>query len=170
MNYFELFGLSPAFIIDKARLRKSYYEKSRAYHPDRFSMLDAEKQMNAMEKSSRINEAYKILSDDQARIRYVLEISGIEFDEGKETVPQEFLMDIMDINEAIMEYKMEQDESIKEDVLKRLSDISSEMKTDVEELFEKFNFGKAEKKQLELIKDYYLKRKYLDRIVSNLDN
>ena len=44
------------------------------------------------------------------------------------------------------------------------------MKVELGEVFDEFNFDEADNKQVELIKDYYLKRKYLDRIESNLEN
>lgn len=170
MNYFELFGITPSFILDEAELRQKYYEKSREYHPDRFGLLPPDEQIHALEMSTTVNKAYRTLSNKRERIKYLLEINGIEFVEGNEKVPQEFLMEVMDINEMIMEFKMDPDDKLKGDILKQLNRIEDELNEGIQSLFEEYNFQKKDEKQLLLIKDYYLKSKYIDRIVSNLDN
>ena len=175
MNYFELFDIKPEFLIDKDDLRKRFYAKSKANHPDMFGLTSSEKQFNALEQSTVINKAFKVLNDDLERMRYLLEISGIEFAEGKETVPQEFLMEVMDINEIILDYKMslasdDADDRLKEDISNKLSQLESNLLSNIDNILKNFNYQKADKKQLELIKDYYLKCKYLKRIESNLEN
>ncbi|MGA0257067.1 MAG: Fe-S protein assembly co-chaperone HscB [Saprospiraceae bacterium] len=170
MNYFELFGITPSFILDEEELRQKYYEKSREYHPDRFGLLPQEEQIHALEMSTTINKAYRTLSSKRERIKYVLEINGIDFVEGSEKVPQEFLIEVMDINEMIMEFKMDPENDLKDDILKQLKRVDDELNEGIQSLFEEFNFQNKDEKQLLLIKDYYLKTKYIDRIVSNLDN
>jgi len=120
--------------------------------------------------STTINKAYRTLSSKRERIKYVLEINGIDFVEGSEKVPQEFLIEVMDINEMIMEFKMDPENDLKDDILKQLKRVDDELNEGIQSLFEEFNFQNKDEKQLLLIKDYYLKTKYIDRIVSNLDN
>lgn len=170
MNHFDLFGLETKYLIDKEELRKRYYEKARSYHPDKYSLNSDKEQFESLEKTTHINAAFRILNNDDQRLRYLLEIAGIEFAEGQETVPQDFLMEVMDINELLMEYKMDQESRIKEDITGRLSELKSNLKNTIEKVLLELDFQKADKKQLELIKDYYLKSKYLKRIESNLEN
>lgn len=170
MNYFDLFEIEPAFVIDEKELRKKFYEKSRQFHPDMFGTKSAQDQVDALEKSTQINNAFKVLADDDERMKYLLEINGIEFAEGKESVPQEFLMEVMDINEQLMEYKMQPGEELRKDIQKQLSLLKSNLLNSVGDILDNYNHHQTESKKLELIKDYYLKRKYLNRIESNLEN
>lgn len=156
--------------MDEDELRQKYYQKSREYHPDRYGLLSPEEQIQALEMSTIVNKAYRTLKSKRERIKYLLEINGIDFVEGNEKVPQEFLMEVMDINELIMEFKMDPDDKLKGDILKQLNRIEDELNEGIQSLFEEYNFQNKDEKQLLLIKDYYLKSKYIDRIVSNLDN
>jgi len=151
-------------------LRNKFYTKSLEFHPDRHGLSSDEEQSKALELSTLINTAFKVLSNEMSRMRHLLEISGIEFAEGKESVPQDFLMEVMDINEMIMDYKLESKKEGKEEVFKLISSLKSKLLNNIDDVLYYFDYQKAEKKQLELIKDYYLKCKYLKRIESNLEN
>ena len=110
------------------------------------------------------------MADDDERMKYLLEINGIEFAEGKESVPQEFLMEVMDINEQLIEYKMQPGDELRKDIQKQLSLLKSNLLNNVGDILDNYNHHQTDSKKLELIKDYYLKRKYLNRIESNLEN
>ena len=98
MNYFELFDIKLSFDMCKPTLTKKYYVLSKKYHPDRFTLAGEEEQREALTKSTEVNKAYKILKDEPSRIRYILELLGKAPEEGKETMSQDFLMEMMDIN------------------------------------------------------------------------
>ena len=51
MNYFELYEIPIAFLIDPLALKKKYFELSRKYHPDFFSQENESEQAEALEKS-----------------------------------------------------------------------------------------------------------------------
>lgn len=170
MNYFELFEITPSFIIDKEDLRKKYYLKHRESHPDMHGLKSADEQMQVLEASTEINRAYKVLMDDDERIRYLLEISGIEFAEGKENVPQEFLLEVMDINEMILDYQMNPETELKKDIFNQLSLLKNNLLNNIDGLLKNFEYQNADIQQLESIKQYYLKNKYLKRIELNLEN
>ena len=170
MNYFEILNIEPAFLIDEDLLRKNFYARSMEFHPDRYSLGSEEEQMHALQMSSQINEAFKVLSERESRIKHVLEINGIEFADTNEFVPQEFLAELMDINELIMDYKLDPDQSLKDNIITQIDSLNSDLLNAVSDILENFEFQKADKKQLELVKDYYLKSKYLKRIELNLEN
>jgi len=132
MNYFELFDLPMSFEVDKKLLTSKYYALSKKYHPDNFSQGTGAEQDQAQEKSSAINKAYRALKNKQSRIKYVLVLNGVSFEEGKEQMPQEFLMEMMDINEAIMEYKMAPSEAGRAVIEKQVEGFEEELdKTDL---------------------------------------
>jgi len=170
LNYFDLFDLPVSFSIDKNKLRKKYYALNRENHPDNFTLVDQEEQMSALDKSSIINEAFKTLKDDMLRIKYTLELTGIKFEEGNESVPQIFLMEMMDINENIFDFKMNPSDEAKTSIVSQINLLENRILENVTEFINNFDFNNLNNKQLELIKDYYLKRKYLNRIENNFDN
>jgi curved DNA-binding protein CbpA len=61
-NHYETLGVSPN--ADKRAIKKAYRKLALEFHPDKNKSLDAH------EKFIEINEAYLILYDDEARLRY----------------------------------------------------------------------------------------------------
>lgn len=168
-NYFDIFDIPVDIEIDKKKLTQSYYALTMKNHPDRFMLSDQKAQSLAIENTSKINDAYKILKDDQSRLKYVLVLSGVQFVEGKETVPQDFLMDMMDFNEDIMEYRMDPDEDKKKYLVEKLTEIENKLLLDISPFFIKFKTEPNNEQGLVLIKNYYLKNQYLRNIKNNLN-
>ena len=72
MNYFELFKIPVQFIVDKAAIRKKYFELSKLSHPDYFANTGIEEQQNALESSAVLNQAFKTLSNCDSTLQYIL--------------------------------------------------------------------------------------------------
>lgn len=168
MNYFELFELEVSFIIDKVALKQKYYALSRAFHPDNFTLSNADAQSEALTKTTMLNEGFKILNDKQKRIKYVLELAGVSFEEGKETVPQDFLMEMMDINEEIMEFQMDPEKEVLNQLLDKLYGLEELLDKTIDDKLVNFNLENVNYEHLSKIKEYYLKSKYLVRVKNNL--
>ena len=96
MNYFELYDIPVSFKVDKKALKKKFYELSRKFHPDFYTLEGEAKQAEILELSSLNNEAYKVLKDFNKRMKYVLDLKKIIAEEGKNKIPQAFLMEMMD--------------------------------------------------------------------------
>lgn len=169
MNYFEFFNLPVSFLLDEAELKKTFYQNSKKYHPDFYTLESEEKQMEVLELSTLNNEAYKTLSNFDKRMKYVLEITEALAEEGKNQIPQDFLMEMMDINENLMELEFDFD-------TKKFEQVKSELKTMEEELFstvhphlENYHENADTTTELNAIKNYYLKKRYILRIQENLN-
>lgn len=167
MEYFELFDLPVSLIVDTKAVTKKYYELSKRYHPDNFSLDDADKQDQALEMSSKINKAKKVLSNAHARLAYILKEKQFVLADEKYKLPPIFLGEMMDINEELMELQFDPNPASKEK-------IASEVALQTEKLFEQVA-GFFEATELEIsddngpiLKDYYYKKKYLDRIQEKL--
>ncbi len=169
-NFFELFSLTPSFDLDQAQLTKEYYSLSRQYHPDRFSLASEEEKESAMSMSTKVNEGYKVLKQEQSRIRHILELLDSAPQEGSEQMPQDFLMEMMDINELIMDYKMEPSDASLEKISSQVDTFEAELKASFLENIADFDFANPEPSKLAAIKGYYLKSKYLRRLRDNLTN
>ncbi len=170
MDYFKLFDLPRSFDVDKKALTKAYYRLSKEYHPDNFTLASAEEQASALSTTSDINTGYKILKNKQQRLRYVLQLLGVDFQEGKESMPQEFLMEMMDINEAIMDYKMDPNPDIRTKIETQVATFQTDIESQVRENMAALKMDAPQQEQLTAIKSCYLKSKYLKRLLDNLDD
>ncbi len=101
-NDFELFGLSPAFGIDRAAVDLRWKDLQREAHPDRFASADPAAQRLAMQWSVRINEAYQRLKDPLKRAAYLCELQGAPVQADNNTaMPSDFLMQQMEWREQL---------------------------------------------------------------------
>ena len=179
-NHFEFYGLTPAFALDENLLKERFIQKSKSLHPDFFTLDSEEKQEEILELSAYNNTAYKVLKDEQKRYRYVLELFDVHFEEGKESVPQDFLMEMMDINEAIMGLEMNPSADGLTELKGKLDELNNSLEAqkvenirligEISIINDKISASNALnlKGNLLNIKGYLLKKKYLSRIESNL--
>lgn len=170
MNYFELFEQPISFELDLDRLTSQYYNLSKKYHPDRFTLASEQDQAAALEKSAEVNKAFKILKDENSRIRYILDLFNAAPQEGKEKMSQEFLLEMMDLNEAIMEYKFDPSNEKEVKIREQIETFKVELDTTAHPLKANFDFSNPNREELDKIKTLYLKKKYLKRLEDNLQN
>jgi len=167
MNYFEFYDLPVSFEIDSAALKKSFLMMSKKYHPDFFTMESDADQEQALQMSTLNNKAYNTLKDFDLRMRYVLDLADVMEEEGKAKLPQDFLMEMMDINEAIMDLQMDYDPDSQSKIIAQIDEFEQELKASISDDLLKYK-GQGDF-DLSQIKDYYLKKKYLRRIKDNLN-
>jgi molecular chaperone HscB len=168
MNYFEFYDLSPAFLLDEGLLKKRFLTKSKQFHPDFHTLESDEQQTEILEKATFNTEAYKILSNFESRMAYILELKGLKKEEGQEKLPQDFLMEMMDINENLMELQFDFDENNYQKVLSEIKNIEQENFFSVQSILQNFDFQATTNNDLEKIKIFSLKNKYLLRIQKTL--
>ena len=101
-NDFEIFGVAPAFALDRDALDTRWKDLQREAHPDRFAAADAQAQRQAMQWSVRINEAYQRLKDPLKRAAYLCELNGAPIQaENNTAMPAVFLMQQMQWREDL---------------------------------------------------------------------
>jgi DnaJ-class molecular chaperone len=75
LDYFQILKLQQG--ASPSEIKSAYYRESRAYHPDRFSTLEAGELKDAIGRIyKRINEAYVCLRDDSKRTKYLADVTG----------------------------------------------------------------------------------------------
>ncbi|WP_237067375.1 Fe-S protein assembly co-chaperone HscB [Microbulbifer guangxiensis] len=104
-TYFDIFGLKPAYDVDRAALSQRYRELQREFHPDKYAAKSSREQMLAMQYAARINEAHTTLRDPVARAGYLLELAGVEVSPEQTTADAEFLMQQMMLREQLEEVR-----------------------------------------------------------------
>jgi len=168
MNYFEFYGIPESFAPDAALLKKKFYQLSKQYHPDFHANEADEKQQEILDLSTLNNKAYQTLSDPYKRREYILKTHELLVEGAKPQLPSDFLMEMMDINERLMEV----------DDAKELGHITAEVlaiEGDIEESIARFTAGyeslddTAKESRLNEIADCYYRQKYLLRIKESLN-
>lgn len=168
MNYFEFFGLPLGFFPDQAALRRAFLLNSKKFHPDFHTLSDEGQQAEMLEQSTLNNQAYHTLSDPDLLIRYVLQIKGLLGDEGKQTaLPQDFLMEVMDINEGLMDLEMDFDASRYTATLAAVDQLEQSLDEAIKPVLESYTDPEGDA-SLPKVADYFFKKRYLLRIRENL--
>ena len=102
MRFYEALGLEPKLAIDLEDLKKRFYQRSRQWHPDRFSRASAEEKQLALDMTAVLNDAFRTLRDPVARAEYFLRESGIEV---SKEAPPELLEEVFELNMALEELR-----------------------------------------------------------------
>ncbi|MGI8583433.1 MAG: Fe-S protein assembly co-chaperone HscB [Chitinophagaceae bacterium] len=165
MNYFELFEIPVSLQVDKKYLQDKYFELQKKHHPDFFSNESEEEQAHVLEISSMINKALKTFKNDDETIKYVLQLKQLLEEEEKYQLPPEFLAEMMELNEDLMEV----DDSSLEETETKISQLEKHLYDKVQNIVEYYNEDNTTNEQLLQVKDYYFKKKYLKRILERLD-
>ncbi len=164
MNYFELFEIPINLRVNKPEVSKKYFELQKKYHPDFFSNADEEEQQEMLDKSSMINKGYKILQNPDETIRYVLQLKGLIENEEKYELPPDFLMEMLELNEELMNIDEAKVNTIEESIHRIENDLYKKVKP----VIESYNKQTTNEDLLQ-VKDYYFKKKYLKRILERLE-
>jgi molecular chaperone HscB len=105
-NHFELFGLAPAFAVEGEALERSYREIQSRVHPDRFAHAGDAERRASLQWTTRVNEAFQVLKSPVARAKHLLELQGVDVAfETNTAMPQDFLMQQMELREALEDAK-----------------------------------------------------------------
>ena len=105
-NYFSLFSLPRKLWLEMAALEKKFLELSWKLHPDKFVNASPHEQESSLERSSELNDAYRVLRDPVARVEYLLEIEGTRKEgEHKQQAPPELLEEVFELNESLDELR-----------------------------------------------------------------
>ena len=168
MNYFELYQMPVSFQVDQGLLKKKYYELSRQYHPDFFTNSPGDEQAGILEKASQVNKGYKVLQNPDETIKYVLQLKGLLQEEEKFELDPQFLMEVMDINEELMELEMDENQEQLMNVEQKANRLMLKIYEDVAPVIDAYQDGVTTEEELLQVKDFYFQQKYLQRILDKI--
>lgn len=166
-NYFEFYGLPVSFHIDKRKLKSLFYQKSRAFHPDFFVQETAATQQEALMSATINNQAYKVLSKLETRIKYVLELKNMISEGERYQLPPMFLMQMMDINENLMELEFEANANKLQEIEQKVKNIAQNLRNEIQATLDNYEDKAEQIENLKKIKEFYYKNQYLLRIQNN---
>lgn len=169
MNHFEFYRLPIRLAVDEAAVRRIYLLNSKKYHPDFHTLSEEMAQAAMLELSTQNNEAFLTLSDLDKRIHYVLDLKGL-LGTGNEnpSLPQDFLMEMMDINEALMELEFDFDAERYQNTLKGVQNMEKELQEQVQPILNTWTEETGSEAELLAVRDFFFKKRYLLRIKENL--
>ncbi len=134
-THFDVLGVPRAFHLDDKDLESRYLEQSKKWHPDRFAKATPKERLEALTRTTELNDAYKILKDKRKRAEYLLKVEGL--DVGKEkgmAVDPDLLMEVLELNEQLAEARAAGD-------VKRVEQLSAGVKRDHEQAWQKADEG-----------------------------
>ncbi len=164
-NYFEHFGIPIAYEINIDQLRKLYYQKSREIHPD-LNLTEADQEF----QTAFTNQAYKTLLNPLSRLKYSIELVSGPILEQMQALPQEFLIQMMELHESIFEAKEMKDSARLEQLIATLGQFESEANNDIAPVIKNFDSGAYNTDIIAQMKFYYFKLKYFLRLRENISN
>ncbi len=164
MNYFELFGLPIGFQVDTMQLRAAFMEIQKASHPDKFAQGSSDEQEAALEQSSLANKGFTLLNQKERILPYVLELLGILTPDEKYALEPDFLMEMMELNEAWMDAE---ETNAKKAIIEQVEQIKTAIYAPIQTYMEMDQIDTISQEAMLQIKDYYYKKKYLDRILED---
>ena len=169
-DYFTFYGLPESFRPDEAALKRMYYATSRETHPDFHATSSAENQAAMLQQATRNTDAYRTLADPDLRMAYLLRRHGL-LEEGKqEPLPPDFLMDMMDLNEQLMDLETAPDAAALAPVAAVVSALATALEAGIQPVLAGYEQLPADHRSaaLQQIRTYYLKKRYLLRIQQQL--
>src|SRR6266699_2955609 len=105
-DYFVVFGLSRKLCVEMSPLEQKFLQLSWKLHPDNFVNASDEERELSLQRSSELNDAYRVLRDPLARVEYLLEIEGQRQEgEKKQQAPPELLEEVFELNESLDELR-----------------------------------------------------------------
>lgn len=117
------------------------------------------------------NKAYQILSDVQKRLHYILALKGVLVEGEQYVLPQSFLMDMMEVNEALMDLQFEPDAARLTQLAQEVDEIEQGLTTEIASLTASFDGQDTalQEQTLAAVKDLYYRNKYLFRIRESIE-
>lgn len=171
IDYFKFYELPVSFNPDPAFVKQQFYKFSKQYHPDFYINESEEKQAEVLELSTLNNKAYQVLSDPQKRLHYVLELKGQLIEGEQYVLPQAFLMEMMDVNEALMDLQFDPDPVRLASLKKEIDGVEQSIAEEISGIISSFDRQDpvTQQQSLAAVKDLYYRNKYLFRIRESIN-
>jgi molecular chaperone HscB len=162
-SHFELFGLAPAFGLDKEVLEKAYRDIQSRVHPDRFAHAGDAERRASLQWTTRVNEAYRALKDPVQRGKHILELHGVDVAfETNTQMPTDFLLQQLELREELEAATGDKDAS-------RLDRLRSGLRLQQESLEGQIGDAIDAKKDYPAAAELVRKLMFLDRLDAEID-
>lgn len=162
-NFFEIFDVPVAYQVDLDLIQQRYRELQKAVHPDKFVNASDQEKRISMQQTSWINEAFNTLRQPVDRAIYLLKLKGVDLNlENETTMDMAFLMEQMEMREALSEVRS------KDDPLEELDKFSRQIKNKMQSLVEGFSAA-YENNQLDDAREWIRKMQFIQKAGKEVD-
>lgn len=165
-NFFDLFEIPQSLNIDETALKRIFFVKSREFHPDFFTLASQAEQSHALTMTSLYNTGLKVLTNPQSLLAHFLDLHGVEVKGNNQALPPAFLFEMMNLNEAIEDATSEK---AKAEVSQQVDTFEAELVESARDLFSSEDLSDISASDLAKLKEVYLKRQYLKRLRTAID-
>lgn len=162
MNLYELYELSVSPYPETIGLKKKYYELSKKYHPDTF-VQDTDASHEMLQVSALVNEGLTVFTNEMKSLDYFFNYHQVNIQADKTSLPADFLMEMMELNEQIDEAN---DSEEKNKIRSEVEQIDKALTNNI--MITWSDAEKSHEQKIEIIKLDYLKKKYIQRILDSL--
>ena len=167
MKFYDALGLEPKLALDSDDLKKRFYDRSRQWHPDRFSRASAAEKHKSEEMTSMLNDAFRTLRDPVNRAEYFLSQSGLEL---PKDAPPELLEEIFELNMALEELRGG-DESAREQLVsaqERFTSMLGEADASLAGFFGRYD-EMSDRAVLDQVRATLNRRKYVSNLLRDVE-
>ena len=170
-NYFAFYGLPETFVLDEPALKAKYYQLSRELHPDFHAQATPAEQAEALRLATLNTDAYRTLQDSDRRMAYLLTQHGLlEEGSSQNQLPPDFLMEVMELNEQLMELEFEPDATATAKLDTEVTALADTLDAGIQPVLVGYPQLPPDHRPAALaqVKTYYLKKRYLLRLRQQL--
>ena len=166
-------------------LEQKFLQLSWKLHPDIFVNLTEREKEISLERSSKLNDAYRVLRDPVARVEYLLELEGMRKEgEHKQQAPPELLEEVFELNESLDELREARSAGANLDALaaklraaeknfgEKLHEVDAEMKTAAQQWDAALDANASESDReaiLQRLNELLNRRSYIRNLVAGVE-
>ena len=163
-NYFELFGLEPNFFVDQKDLSSKLKRLLQSAHPDRHAQGGSQQQMLAMQKTTRLNDAFAVLKDPVKRAQYLLQVEkNIDTTKDHTVNDAEFLMQQLELREELDTISKQKDAAELMNFADKIEELAEQQESELGGLF------KQEPWDLDALKIGIYKLQFLHKTLRDIE-
>lgn len=166
-DLFAALGLPRGYDVDPDDLERRFRERSRQLHPDRYARAPLRERRISLERSTRLNDAYRSLKDPRKRAGYLLKLVGRDpAAEARTHHDPEFLEEQLELREMLALAREKGDER----ELKLIATGARERLTAIDEQVARL-FAEAEpgEETLDAIVTALARARYFENVVAEAD-
>lgn len=164
---FALLGLDRSFAIDAKQVQRAYLKRVSSLHPDRET--DPIRRADVAREAAAVNDARRALLDDETRANVLLELLGGPAKEADKSLPDGFLMEMMEVREDMEQAIASGEESERA----RVADWAAEQRAGhIERLGPLFASALKDAKDQEVLAEIRRELnawRYIERMIEQLD-
>jgi molecular chaperone HscB len=184
-DYFSFFGLPRKLGVDLQDLERRFRDLSRKFHPDYFYNAAPAERLASLERSSYLNDAYRVLRNPVARIEHLLAVEGLpsaKSNDGTTKVPPSLLEEVFALNEELDEIREQRESGANGAALKARLDAArrpvdqkrNEHERELHELMARWDRSEdasaAERRAtLNALRERLLERNYITNLLATID-